>query len=363
MKHGQLLIAARTVVALAALSLAACAVQPPAPRSPIRQVVLISVDGLHADAVSTLGRERVPNFFRLREEGAFTDNARTDPAIASTLPDHLSQLTSRGVFKDAGHGLFINDDPGPPVTLRLIKGDYVASVFDVVHDAGLATGFYASKTKFELFERSWDAVNGARDRTGADDGRDKIDVAFIDSDMAEVVAAFVEDMKRARFAFAFVHLREPDATGHNEDWDLDPASEYMQAIVEVDALLGDILDLIDGDAQLADSTAIILTADHSGELGEDFHLLLPDIGLVDSGIVPFYVWGPTVAAGVELYTLNASTRSNPGRSIPGYSVTPQPIRNGDAGNLALDLLELPPVADSAINFEQDLNVSRDGSAP
>jgi hypothetical protein len=137
----------------------------------------------------------------------------------------------------------------------------------------------------------------------------------------------------------------------------------MLAVIAVDALLGAILDLIDGNPLLAGSTVIILTADHSGELGEDFHLLLPEIGVIDSGIVPFYVWGATVTAGADLYALNPTSRTDPGRSIPDYSASPQPIRNGDAGNLALGLLGLPPVPDSTINATQDLRVGAETSAP
>lgn len=37
------------------------------------------------------------------------------------------------------------------------------------HDSGFSTALYASKDKFELFERSWGRF-GAQDRTGADDG-------------------------------------------------------------------------------------------------------------------------------------------------------------------------------------------------
>ena len=181
--------------------------------------------------------------------------------------------------------------------------------------------------------------------------------------MHEVVSALLTDMPRARFAFAFVRLREPDATGQRADWCLDRDSDYMQAIVAVDALLGDIFDLIIGDSRLAGATMIVLTADHSGELGEDFHLLLPDVGLIDSGIVPFYVRGPTVSGGADLYTLNAAAREDPGRSIPGFYAVPQPIRNGDAGNLVLDLLALPPVPDSTINAAQDLSIATETVPP
>ncbi len=98
-------------------------------------------------------------------------------------------------------------------------------------------------------------------------------------------------------------------------------------------------------------TAIILTADHGyqGAPGPDTYQ------------VPFYVWGPGVTAGADLYTLNAGKRqvasSYPMTTYSGL----QPVRNAEASNLALDLLGLGPIPGSSFDFAQDLVVS--GGAP
>ncbi len=330
---------------------------PPELPGPVKHVIHISVDGLRSDAITTLGRQSVPNFFRLRDEGAFTDNARTDPEIANTLPDHASELTSRPIFGFEGHGWLINEDPGSPSTLHLLKGEYVPSVFDVVHDSGFSTALYANKRKFDVFDRTWNELFGARDQTGADNGRDKIDTGFIDGDMPTVAREFVTDMGNSDYTYAFLHFRHPDTTGHASNWDLTPGSNYLNAVVDVDGFLGDILALVQSDPELLDTTALIVTADHAGDLGLDIHLLLPELGLIDSGIIPFYVWGVSIAAGVDLYELNPNTRLDPARSIPSMSAPVQPIRNGDAGNLALQLLGLPVIPNSTINASQDLAVS------
>jgi hypothetical protein len=336
--------------------------------APIEHVIHISVDGLHPAAIPALirqgqsqGQNPVPNFTRLRTQGAFTDNARTDPDVAYTLPNHASQFTGRHLLGAAGHGWAINDDPGEPWTLHLFKAlqagqlSYVASVFDIVHDNGLSTALYANSHDFRIFDRSWSNRNGARDLPPSDSGRDKIDTFFSDGDMATVASAFVNDLAQRNYTYAFLHLKAPDSTGHAATWDLTPGSLYLEAVKAVDAVLGTIFKLVDEDPELAGRTAIVLTADHSGELWTTFHVLRPPI-FVGSGIVPFYVWGPGVTAGADLYGLNPATRANPDGEIPPASASRQPIRNGDAANLSLDLLGLFPVPGSTINRAQDLSV-------
>jgi hypothetical protein len=64
-----------------------------------------------------------------------------------------------------------------------------------------------------------------------------------------------------------------------------------------------------------------------------------------------------VPAGGDLYAMNRTNRTAPGpKDNPPYTGK-QPIRNGDAPNLALSLLGLGPIPGSTINRTQDLVVT------
>ena len=151
----------------------------------VSHVVHVSVDGLTVFVLADL-MENDPAataaFHRLVDEGASTFDARTDATHTRTLPNHASMLTGRpvdavtGLADTTNLGYVDNDTPAPGVTLHNGGNpalDYVPSVFDVVHDNGLSTALYASKTKFSLFDVSFDATHGAADTTGADDGADR----------------------------------------------------------------------------------------------------------------------------------------------------------------------------------------------
>jgi hypothetical protein len=68
-----------------------------------------------------------------------------------------------------------------------------------------------------------------------------------------------------------------------------------------------------------------------------------------------------VAAGADLYDLNPASRLDPATGRPSYTPAIQPIRNGDAANLALDMLALGPVPGSTINNAQNLAVPEPSS--
>ncbi len=321
----------------------------PAPVSQAAYVIHISMDALRPDAMTTLGPANLPNFYRMRAQGAFTDNARADYDYTLTLPNHTSQLTGRGVLGATGHGWNTNIDPKPGQTLASNKGSYVASAFDVAHDHGLRTGAFPSKSKFSIFDTSWNAAYGALDVTGPDHGRGKIDTYLYVYDTAALVDALATNMTAQPFHYAFIHFRDPDTIGETKGFNLTMGSEYCNTVMLMDSRLGVIFNLVDNNPELAGRTAIILTADHGG-----YDKTHSDAGRREAYTVPFYVWGPGVLPGADLYTLNPATRLNPGTGRPLYSAPVQPIRNGEAANVGLSLLGLVPVPGSTLNYGQNL---------
>ena len=298
---------------------------------PAKYVVHISVDGLRQDAV-VKWLDDLPGYKRLRTQGAFTDNARTTPSRANTLPNHTSQLTGRIVAGPRGHGWDTNRYADPSVTIHSNRGSYVTSVFDVVDGAGLKNALFASKSKFSVFENSY---------------KDKIDIYRYHSNTSKLTDQFVDSLRTGTYAYLFLHLRNPDTAGHRFGWRLWSWHPYARAVRKSDRSISQILSAIDRDPVLRGNTAVIVTADHGGH----GHTHGADNAL--DFTVPFYVWGPGIPA-ADLYVLTAGTRSDPGISQVADSAAAQPIRNGDAANLALFLIDLPPISGSTLGAERPL---------
>lgn len=353
---------AGSVVISAGLATAAVAA------APAEYVISISVDGMGSSYMQGLiDSNQLPSMKRIQSEGAGTNNARNDFDYTITLPNHTTMVTSRAVIGTAGDGPKVtshnwtgNGDPAAGQTLATNKGAYIASVFDVVHDHGLRTGMWASKSKFSLFVTSYDAVNGQPDVSGADNGKNKVDLSFISGNTAEMTTNFITAMAddTTRVNYAFVHYTDPDGAGHGQGWGGDA---YNAALIKVDGQIGRILDVIDQTPALKGKTAIILTSDHGGT-GHDHS----NNKLALDYTIPFYVWGAGVMHG-DLYAMNPATRLAPGTSLvqsdgasldrPDYEPAVQPVRNGDLGNLSLQLLGLPAIPGSSLNTRQDLKVS------
>lgn len=268
----------------------------------VKHVVHIVVDGLRPDAMA--GN---PNFDYMVQNGACTGNARLDPLSSQTLPNHISMFTGHPT---SDHGYLLDLDDG-----GYLPNGRDADIFDLVHASGGTTGFFGSKEKFAIFNRSW-----------------KIDEYHYQKRSRMIVPIFLEQMLQRQFKYVFLHIRAPDRAGH-ADVGADSVA-YRNAVAEADEYLGQVISL----AALMDrDTGIILTADH-GFASVGNHA---DESDVENYRIPFCVLGPGVAAGADLYGINAiNGYVDPGEKRANDSESV--IRNVYAGILAADWLGLHP---------------------
>lgn len=330
------------------------------PTPPVDHVVIVSVDGLRADALEGSALEQLPAFARLLQ-GPHTLNARCDPDISVTLPNHVGMVTGRPMWGPSGHAYELNTLPLAPTAGGLVRPSptrYIASCFDVAHNAGLFTAAVASKLKFTLFVQTWGEEYGAPDvdpRSG-DDGKSKIDTFTFAEDMPRVTDAVVDalddrssDATGLTRGLVFAHYALPDSVGHTTGWTTETDQPWMASVRAVDAELGRLLAAIDADPALNDRTAIILTSDHGG--GVPFLTHTDQDALVNHRI-PFVVWVDGLHQPSDLYAANAGSRADPelGRAT-AHDFGAAPIRNTDAGNAALQLLGLDPIPGSIYGNE------------
>ena len=155
----------------------------------------------------------------------------------------------------------------------------------------------------------------------------------------------------AKKTVVFVHFAATDLAAHAAGWDLTPNSKYLQAVVKVDRELSKILAAIDAQPKLAGHTAIVLTTDHGG--GAPFKSHDQNKMWVDY-IIPFVVWTGDGRKG-DLYALNPETRKDPSLANPAIGAAGlPPVRNGEAGNVVLQLLGLPAIPGSRFDAQQNL---------
>ncbi len=318
-----------------------------------RYVIHISVDGLGARWYQPmLASGALPNFKRLQREGSWTFNGRTDVDYTITLPNHTGMLTGRPVNDQfgqsgSGHRWINNITPLSGTTLHNNAGYYISSAFDTAHDHGMSTALYASKDKFVLYDQSYGPQTGAPDSTGADNGRDKIDI-FVnhDLDSTAMMTSLIADLRGTPAHYTFVHFADADLAGHRYTWG---SAEYQQAVRSVDAKLGEILSAIEDSPALNGQTWIILSSDHGGTgLG---HIAVTD---PLNFRIPLLIWGPNIPANGDLYALAQPAARFPDLAQPAFAQDDQqPIRNIDGGNCAMAILGLPEITGSRVRTLYD----------
>ena len=316
----------------------------PVASSPIKRVVVISVEGLRSSALQKLGTAGTPAIQGLLERGASTLNARTAYESTKGLPNDVSMLTGRRVSPAlGGHG--VRSNAGTYATVHAAAGGYVASVFDVLRDAGRSSAVFTSKPGLDLLSRTWNQQNGASDHFLPDYGRNKINT-FVRSNDDRGVAREVRTALSTRPAvFTFAELSAPAVAGRTSGW---RSTAYYNAVRAADVKVKRILFTINNSAALKDQTLVVLTSSSGSGFGHE------SADHVGNYRIPMVVLGPGVPAGADLYALNPQFTS-PGTAQTAYD-GPQPIRNGFVANLVTSQLRLPPVPGSTLNAFQSFTV-------
>lgn len=318
-----------------------------------QHVFLVSFDGLsgtHLRAYMASSPGNFPHFGRLLREGAGTLNARCDYYASETVPNHTSMLLGRPLWRPEGwpadsyHGYANNGDTTGETYHQHgnTNAGYLASVWDVVHDHGLRTACFVSKSKLLICANSYNATHGAPDVAGEDNGANKVDYVqflywnFYGNNRWGILGAVTNYLQDEAPHFAFIHFADLDFIGHYFGWS---SSTWSNALIDVDACLGSLMAAIENHPVLSNRTALLVTSDHGGGVPDYSHV---DPRFALNYTIPFLVWGPGWPRGRDLYHLCAN-RFDPEGYRPDYLAPLQPIRNGDAANLALAILGLPPV--------------------
>jgi len=232
------------------------------------EVVVVSVDGLRADAI---GRVHTPVLSRLARQGAFAPHAET-VRVTKTLPAHVAMLTGLGPGKSrVFHDAWRSGEPQFGGT----------TVFEVVREAGLGTAMFSGKGKFGYL--------------GKPATIDHLDVG--EKSDAEVMTSALDYLSESRPAFTFIHLPDTDEAGHRHGW-MTPAQSAV--IEKVDQLIGQLVDRLTSAPRRA-PFLLIVTADHGGEGKVHFRRwFFWPTWRTAFNVVPWIAWGETVKPGVEI---------------------------------------------------------------
>ena len=261
--------------------------QPRAFDGVARHVVVISVDGLRADAIEAAG---AANLQRMMRQGAWSLSARTIMP-SRTLPSHTSMITGQ---PPEVHGITFNDervDAEGRVT--------VPTMFDGADKAGLYTAAYFAKAKFRHLIHE-----GAPDDVEAPRGLEVVMAPRMTQDV-------VQFLQFRRPDLLFVHIPDPDIAGHSAGWMSLP---YRWAVRRADAAVEQIRRA--AVRTFGDDVVVIVTADHGGH-GRDHGTDAPE-----DVTIPWIAWGASVKPGridtqIRTFDTAATTLWLLGVDVPG----------------------------------------------
>lgn len=209
----------------------------------MKHVVMIGSDGFSAEVI-VKNPGKFPNLERMMKDGSSTMEART------VLPSS-SAINWATLLMGAGsemHGFTEWGSKTPEVKpIYVNKYGLFPGIFGEVREQmpDAVTGVvYSWNGVGYLFEK--EAVN--------------LDKATHDDD-DEATQVFCDFLKEKQPTLAFIHLAQPDGTGHGIGW---MTPEYIKACEKIDSLVGVIYDCVQQNMDMK-STTVIFTSDHGGK--------------------------------------------------------------------------------------------------
>ncbi len=266
---------------LASLILCLCTLSSLHAARLVDHVFIISFDG---GKPAVIAESEMPVLKKLAAEGAVTWKARTI-FPPKTLPSHTSMLT--GLSPGKHHVLWNNFEPE--------KGKILApTVFNIARkaDPKLVTAMFAGKMKFHHLwqDGSLDRFDfkGPQSATPAVSGADEIEKTVNPAQtVAGSAAAYIVDKKPN---LCFIHFPDPDSAGHKSGWG---SPEQKEAFKVSDQALGQIVRALTA-AGIADSSVIIISADHGG------HDKTHGLDIPEDMEIPWIAWGLGVKKGFTI---------------------------------------------------------------
>ena len=237
------------LVVVAGSLLAGCGITPAeSVGAPGRRIVLVSVDGLRADAL-----EHMPALSAMRANAQWTDSMLTVvPSL--TVPGHLSLFSGRDV---SALGVTSNTLDEKAALALMVNG--ATSIFQWVRAAGGRTvaiigGQLVPQHQLAMAQAFFglDALHSAPEATPA----------IIDQAISVATSLDAPNL-------LFVHVSSADAAGHLAGWvgaDGALRPEYIAAVRAIDAELGRLTAALEP-ALAAGDLALAITADHGGGHG------------------------------------------------------------------------------------------------
>ena len=239
-------------------------------------VFIISLDG---GKPAVMHQSQMPITDQLVAEGACTWEAQTIfPSI--TLPSHTSMLT--GVLPAKHHILWNNYQPEKGLV-------QVPTVFALAKQAGCSTAMFVGKEKFKhlLLPGSVDEFSYNRSASGevskmmAGEKKAVKEGTVLTKTVAADAATYIQAQKPQ---LCFIHFTDTDNVGHKYGWG---SPEQIKAFADEDAGIGEVLKALRA-AGLAESSVVIITADHGG------HAKTHGLNIPDDMNIPWIAWGKGV---------------------------------------------------------------------